>query len=134
MVSPIHMHAAIAARSVAHAAPVGVAAPAVAAQPAIASVLDASDASGHFGLYTLDNGQLAVAASGLATGAPLPADGVTITASGKPWSSGRTSLMPPETNAIELDLISSLPSTFGAIESVIATKHLILQSARGFLG
>lgn len=89
MVSPVHMNAPVSARLVANAAPVGAAAPALVAQPSIASVLDAADASGQFGLYTLDNGQLAVAASGLATGASLPGDGVALTASGKPWSSGK---------------------------------------------
>jgi hypothetical protein len=60
-----------------------------AVQPNVTEVLDASDASGQYGLYKLDNGALAIAASGLAAGAALPAGGVELKASGKTWGTGK---------------------------------------------
>lgn len=59
------------------------------AAPTIAAVLDASDGSGQFGLYQLDDGRVAIAAASLADGASLPDDGLVLMNGGKAWAPGK---------------------------------------------
>lgn len=88
MVTAVQIMPSPAVFSVAHVTPVAAMAAAV-APPSIASVLDAADSSGQYGLYKLNDGSIAKAGAGLAMGASLPADGIVLKVGEKLWSQGK---------------------------------------------
>jgi NAD/NADP transhydrogenase alpha subunit len=88
MVAAVHMQTPVLRNAAAAVAPVAALA-AAAAQPAVSEILDTGDASGQYALYKLDDGRIAVAASGLTAGTALPAGGVLLKSGDKAWSSGK---------------------------------------------
>jgi NAD/NADP transhydrogenase alpha subunit len=60
-----------------------------ASTPGISRILDPAGSGGSHGLYELDDGRLAIAASALSTGTALPGDGLILKVGDKSWTPGK---------------------------------------------